>query len=93
MTEIAIRVRITGRVQGVGYRSWTASHARTLGLNGWVRNRIDGSVEALFVGDESAVQALVDQCKQGPLAARVEKVETESALGIVDKGFKQLPTV
>jgi acylphosphatase len=93
MPEKAIKVRVFGRVQGVGYRSWTSSNAQKYGLIGWVRNRVDGSVEALFVGEESVVQLLVEQCRKGPPAARVEKVETEDALGIVDKGFRQLPTV
>jgi acylphosphatase len=51
MNKITVRVRITGRVQGVCYRSWTVEYATSLGLSGWVRNRIDGSVEAILYGN------------------------------------------
>ena len=60
-------VRITGRVQGVGYRAWAIETATRLRLRGWVRNRADGSVEAFLIGDDDAVAAMIEACGQGPL--------------------------
>lgn len=91
--HVARRLRITGRVQGVWYRGWTVNTARALGLDGWVRNRLDGSVEALAVGPEAAVEELIRRCHEGPPSARVERVEVELAQGIVAEGFVQKPTV
>lgn len=68
------RVRITGRVQGVWYRGATASEARRLGVDGWVQNLPDGSVEALIEGEPAAVRALVEWCRTGPPGARVAAV-------------------
>lgn len=68
------RLRITGRVQGVGYRYHMAQEASHLGLTGWVRNRSDGSVEALVHGAPTAVQALIDWTHEGPPLARVDGV-------------------
>lgn len=93
MTEKAVKVIVSGRVQGVGYRAWTACNARQLELNGWVRNRADGTVEALFAGTAVRVEDMVKRCFEGPPAARVDGVEVNDAQGIVDAGFKQLPTV
>jgi acylphosphatase len=73
------RVHVRGRVQGVGFRAWVAQTAPAHGLAGWVRNRRDGSVEALFVGPLDAVGAMIEACHQGPLAARVTAVETADA--------------
>lgn len=73
------RLRIRGRVQGVGYRWAMCEAARRLGLAGWVRNRVDGSVEALVYGPTEAVDALVVWAHQGPPAARVEAVEQAPA--------------
>ncbi len=95
MTEprVAKRLRIHGRVQGVFYRGWTVDTAEKLGLDGWVRNRLDGSVEVLVAGSPSAVEALIAACHQGPPSARVDLVEVEEAMGIVAEGFTQKPTV
>jgi acylphosphatase len=87
------RLTITGRVQGVGYRDWTMTAARRLGLTGWVRNRMDGSVEALVVGEDQAVGTMIDACRRGPPAARVDNVDVEPVdLDVLPQGFTQLPT-
>ena len=65
-----IHIRIEGRVQGVGFRAWVEDEARALGLDGWVRNRRDGSVEALFGGDADAIAEMLRRCEIGPPAAR-----------------------
>jgi acylphosphatase len=64
-------------VQGVGYRAWCVEQATRLGLSGWVRNRRDGSVEALVHGPEPVVGELVDLCRTGPLFASVSSVDVE----------------
>jgi acylphosphatase len=87
------RLTITGRVQGVGYRYWAIDTGRRLGLSGWVRNKIDGSVEVLIVGEDAAVGAMIEACRQGPPAAHVEEIDVEPVdLDILPNGFKQLPT-
>jgi acylphosphatase len=89
----AARLRIIGRVQGVGYRDWAMRTARNLGLNGWVRNRTDDSVEALIAGEEAAVAAMIEACHRGPSHARVERVDVQPAdASEVPAGFTQLPT-
>lgn len=95
MTEprVARRLRIHGRVQGVYYRGWTVEAAEKFGLDGWVRNRLDGSVEVLAAGSPPAVEALIAACHRGPPTARVDLVEVEEAIGIVAEGFTQKPTV
>lgn len=90
--EKAVRVRIRGRVQGVWYRAWTAEAAAARGVTGWVRNRRDGSVEALFMGAEAAVDALVAACREGPELARVESIEVTADPGEATDGFEQRPT-
>jgi acylphosphatase len=88
-----IRVVITGRVQGVWYRGWAVDEAIERGLSGWVRNRRDGSVEALFSGPEIAVRAMIERCRQGPPAARVERIAETPESAPAESGFRQLPTV
>ena len=68
------RVLVTGRVQGVGFRYAVSERARTRGLAGWVRNLPSGQVEAVFEGEPSAVEAMVDFCRRGPLGASVDDV-------------------
>jgi acylphosphatase len=92
MNEATIRVRIRGRVQGVWYRGWTVDQARGLGLAGWVRNRQDGSVEAVFSGPEPVVRAMIDRCRQGPPAAVVREITEQIETGAVGPGFRQAPT-
>jgi acylphosphatase len=91
-TPRCVHVRIKGRVQGVGFRAFTELEATAHCLTGWVRNRRDGAVEAVFLGDEDAVQAMLDACRIGPPGARVEVVEIlGEGVGIYDS-FEVLPT-
>ena len=71
------QVMITGRVQGVGYRAWVEHRAKNHDLEGWVRNRRDGSVEALFAGPHAVVSDMVESCRRGPSSARVDSVQDE----------------
>ena len=86
------RLVVTGRVQGVWFRGWTVDQAVALGLDGWVRNRRDGSVEILVSGPDAAVEALIGRCRQGPPAARVDAVAVIEAEAPVAPGFTQRPT-
>ncbi len=88
-----VRVMISGRVQGVWFRGWTTDEATARGLSGWVRNRLDGTVEAVFEGDPGAVETMVEACWSGPPAARVQHVERFTHEDPVKPGFRQLPTV
>jgi len=88
-------LRISGRVQGVGYRDSLSTEARARGVSGWVRNRRDGTVEALLQGDAEAVDAVIGWARRGPAAARVHAVEVEDAAGELARrhdGFDWLPT-
>lgn len=87
------RLTVHGLVQGVWYRGWAVDQARALGLSGWVRNRRDGSVEILVSGAEGAVAAFAGRCRQGPRAARVERVEVEETDEAAAPGFEQRPTL
>ena len=78
-TRAIIQVVIRGQVQGVGYRAWVEYQAKASGLEGWVRNRRDGSVEAVFAGRPKIVAEMVALCRHGPPAARVEAVLKETA--------------
>ena len=75
--SIVRHVIVRGRVQGVGYRMWVGDTAQRLGLEGWVRNRRDGTVEAVFFGSEPAVAAAVEACRSGPRGAQVEAVDAK----------------
>jgi acylphosphatase len=86
----SVRVVITGRVQGVWFRAWTTEQATRRGLSGWVRNRLDGSVEALFSGPAEAVDAMVEACRHGPPAARVDHVAQHPADPPAEEGFRQV---
>src|ERR1700744_339948 len=92
------RVMIRGRVQGVGFRAWTEHEARRRALEGWVRNRRDGAVEAVFAGSSGTVANMIEACRQGPPSARVEAIYVHDA-GLDDVGqrrageaFSMLPT-
>jgi len=99
MIEKIVRVRISGRVQGVGFRFFVQCEAEALGVRGWVHNRRNGDVEAVFAGPEDAVTALCATCRHGPDHARVERIDItaadHSALDEAggDDGFAQLATV
>ena len=92
MATRAVHVTITGRVHGVGYRAFVDDAAIERGLVGWVRNRRDGSVEAVLSGDEDAVDELVALCRDGPPAAIVMHVATEDYSGPVLTSFSVLRT-
>lgn len=87
-----VRLGITGRVQGVGYRLWATRTAASLGLRGWVRNRSDGSVEALATGASENVNAMVEACRQGPRGAHVVEVAVTPDHDDGSLGFVALPT-
>ncbi|MFD1696886.1 acylphosphatase [Roseibium aestuarii] len=70
-----LRIRVRGRVQGVGYREWTVRQARALKLRGWVRNRQDGSVEIRVAGEEESLRAFVSRLREGPALARVTDLQ------------------
>lgn len=88
----SVRVCISGRVQGVWFRSWTAGEAGALGLDGWVRNRRDGCVEAVFQGPAEAVAEMIEACHQGPPMARVAAIESHPHEDPVAPGFAQVPS-
>lgn len=92
MSGVAVRVHVSGRVQGVWFRAWTIEKATARGLRGWVRNRMDGSVEALFIGPDGDVEAMIADCGTGPPRARVDKVERFPADDDGSDGFSQRPT-
>jgi acylphosphatase len=99
MSDSIRHVTIRGRVQGVGYRYFVEHEARSRGLEGWVRNRRDGSVEAVFAGPPAAVTDMIGACRRGPSSARVQAVQDEAAnpdlLNQREAGerFSVLPTI
>ena len=88
----SVRVRISGRVQGVCFRAWTVEQAYALKLDGWVRNRRDGSVEAVFSGSPTAVDDMIRRCWEGPPAADVDQVSETAETEPVGSGFRHAPT-
>ena len=90
--EKTVRLSITGQVQGVGYRLWATRTAARLGLRGWVRNRTDGSVEALVTGPPEAVAAMVEASREGPYGARVTDVTVTPDRDDGAAGFAAHPT-
>jgi len=99
VTDTIRHVTISGRVQGVGYRYFVEHEARSRDLEGWVRNRRDGSVEAVFAGPAGAVTAMIAACRRGPSSARVDALRDEAAnpdmLKLREAGerFSVLPTI
>jgi acylphosphatase len=96
MERKTVHALISGKVQGVWYRGWTVDRAQALGLSGWVRNRRDGTVEAVFAGPPGAVDAMLAQCREGPPLARVAEVRVTPAADAAEgeglAGFEQRPT-
>jgi acylphosphatase len=94
-----VHLSISGLVQGVGYRAFVELEAGTRGLEGWVRNRRDGSVEALIFGEKHAIDGLIESCRQGPPSSRVTAIDVSNAepnllnLRPAGERFAALPTV
>lgn len=85
MADKRVHVYISGRVQGVFFRGWTVEQARKLGITGWVRNRLNGGVEAVFEGPAEKVDEMVRRCHEGPPHAHVDSVldnDTEPIVGL-----------
>ena len=93
MQAKTLRVIISGRVQGVGFRYWVRSAARDLGVDGWVRNRRDGRVEAVYSGTPAAVDRMLDASRQGPGHASVDGIQQYPWEETVADGFHIVPTV
>lgn len=79
MDRKILRLRISGRVQGVGFRAFVADEAEARGLVGWVRNRVDGSVETVIAGEHEIVDDMITACRRGPRGARVDNIAIEDA--------------
>ncbi len=92
-TMTARRIIISGRVQGLGYRDWLVAEARRLALSGWVRNRRDGTVEALIDGAPAAIEEALRLCRRGPVLAEVSEIVEELAEPPDEPGFSRRPTV
>ena len=92
MSRIAVRLVVRGRVQGVGFRAWACDEAGRLGLDGWVRNRADGSVELMAAGRASDVAEFIEVCRTGPAGARVSSVERFPAADVTVAGFEARST-
>ncbi len=92
-TTHTVRLRIEGRVQGVGYRAFVERNAGALGLDGWVRNRRDGGVEAVVSGSPAAVDELIARCHAGPPASRVDRIEMLAEDEAAAPGFVVRPTI
>lgn len=87
-----VHVLISGTVQGVWFRAWTVQEARARGLDGWVRNRRDGTVEAVFAGPVAEVDDMIRACHRGPEYARVADVHVEPHREEPGAGFRKSPT-
>lgn len=86
----SIRLKIEGFVQSVGFRHFVITEAHRLGVDGWVRNSYDGTLEVMISGPNAAVEEMVALCMRGPSGARVTNVEIHKAEPLKDKGFKRL---
>ncbi len=88
----SVHLVISGRVQGVGYRAFTARLAKQLGVDGWVRNRHDGNVEVVISGPEQIVDKMVGELYKGPLASRVDNIIICEYTDFIQQGFNRLET-
>jgi acylphosphatase len=94
MTETTIfRLRIKGRVQGVGFREWAIEEATSRGLSGWIRNRSDGSVEVLIAGPDATIKEMLGACTQGPPMAQVANIDIHNEKEPPPAGFSRKPTL
>ena len=87
------RIRVHGHVQGVWFRDWTIREAKGLGVDGWVRNRRDGTVEVLAAGELDAVEALIERLGEGPRNAQVDRLEIDESDESVAPGFTRAATL
>jgi len=87
MDQSKKHIRISGRVQGVGFRHFTKQNAQRLNLNGWVKNLPDGDVEAVFVGDEGNVTEMLEKMKSGPRTARVDDLSVDEENEVLQESF------
>jgi acylphosphatase len=87
-----VQVLVSGTVQGVWFRAWTVQEAQARGLDGWVRNRRDGDVEAMFAGPATQVDDMIRACHSGPPAAAVSHVSVTASTDDPGRGFRKLPT-
>ena len=98
MRNLIHHIIVRGRVQGVGYRAFVADEAEARGIAGWVRNRRDGTVEAVLAGSAESIAAMIDACRKGPLGARIDGIAEregtpdELALHRAGEPFSVLPT-
>jgi acylphosphatase len=83
-----VRVQVRGRVQGVFFRAEARARAESLGVAGWIRNLQDGSVEAVFEGEDERVESMVGWCRRGPTGAEVEAVDVEHEEPVGEMGFR-----
>lgn len=88
-----LRLRIEGFVQAVGYRHYAITEATKLDLDGWIRNRSDGTVEAVVSGGTKAVELFVQACVKGPAGSRVDNIELGPAEPLTEKGFRRRPSL
>lgn len=92
-TTKTVQIVIEGRVQGVGFRAWVASTARKRGLDGFVRNRKDGTVEAYFSGANDVVDEMIEDCWDGPLVSRVTAITVRESQQQMAQGFTSEATI
>jgi acylphosphatase len=93
MADSAERIVIEGRVQGVGFRAWAMDEAERRRIRGWVRNRRDGTVEALLIAPRESIEAMIEACRRGPGLARVSNIVREGASDDGSSSFRDRPTV
>ncbi len=93
LDQTCVHIIISGRVQGVWFRGWTAKQAEALQIRGWVRNRTDGTVEAVFAGAQHHIDEMIRRCQSGPPLARVSHIDVEPVDDEGFVGFEKRPTV